>query len=797
MLSLNLKDRINVQIVQQIITTMGVSDVLPRILESSGRPIDLRDYKNGIPCCHNKNKRNKSSKTTTSSSSSLRPLRIGVDVHSWIYTAGYAFSDMLGDERHLTYYGRASLVQEQQGQGANILNNNNDPPEHKVKEYIIACTNSIMKRLQTIQETTGAQILVVLDGRSPPIKSKETSRRRQLAQEHNQVRNDPTVIVMGSPSTIQAANNRRTKANKRAGPGRYVTQILESLVEALTAVSTTATTGDDDSTAISFMVAPYEADAQLAYLARQHYIDLIITEDSDLIAHGAPAVLYKTNKQIPSEIPAGILWQYNDIGASPLGTSKANTSTVIDLMDFTPVMLAVMFVLLGSDYTGGEMKKLKGIGLVKAQTIVQDAFFSNNHEEDSSVLSHVLNEAYKHCHDSEWLTAEFKEQYEQSFLEALFAYRHPVVFDPVMQKCLHMNQRTEEEDNDDDDGENKTCNPYENLGDPELMDHESYEELCNDYIRTAGVVGELPPNEDAVGIAEGRISWRNKKPTPPGALAASLGLVSNIASDQQKKQHFKKRRIPSRKSKDGEDSLAAGPSLRTATCAGEETSEYRSDLSNVEQQRDNMRSHGVSAFGRRHRKHGNDNQIEPYRRVRRRRSFSSPHNGSSTESSSRRDTFLNRKNNLALNDYDKEELQSKIRSVGLEDSDDDIQCSTSGGKERTEQQQVRRSSSEKKCEDISPRNDVLLEEVGSNDGEEENQEIVPDGQAVTVTEAILAPNAVLARRLFHTNGSPDGARSEEEDISTPLGLQSQPLTQEWETVQTSSSTKKRRGKRDR
>ena len=211
-----------------------------------------------------------------------------------------------------------------------------------------------------------------------------------------------------------------------------------------------------------------------------------------------------------------------------------------------------------------------------------------------------------------------------------------------------------------------------------------------------------------------------------------------------------------------------------------------------------MKSHGVSAFGCRHNKHGNDNQIEPYRRVRRRRGFSSLHNGSSTESSSRRDTFLNRKNNLALNDYDKEELQSKIRSVGLEDSDDDIQCSTSRGKERTVQQQVRRSSSEKKSEDIRPRNDILVEELGSNDGEEENQEIVPDGQAVTVTETILSPNALLARRLFHTNGSPNGARiEEEEDISTPFRLQSQPLTQEWDTVQTSSSTKKRRGKRDR
>jgi hypothetical protein len=506
-----------------------------------------------------------------------------------------------------------------------------------------------------------------------------------------------------------------------------------------------------------------------------------------LIAHGAPAVLYKTNQQIPSNVPAGILWQYDDIGASPLGRKAG---TIIDLMDFTPVMLAVMFVLLGSDYTGGEMKKLKGIGLVKAHKLVQDAFFSNDHEEDSSVLYHVLNGAYKHCHDSETLTAEFKEQYEQTFLEALFMYRHPVVFDPLMQKCLHMNQRTEE----DGDDENNSCNPYAKLGDPELMDHESYEELCNDYVRIAGIVGELPPNEDAVGIAEGRISWRNKKPTPPGALAASLGLASNTGSGRREKKHFKGRTNSSRKSQDREESLVDDPSQRT-TSTGEETAEYRSVLSNVEQQRDNAKSKGISSRRRRHGKHGNDNQLEPSRRVRRRREFSSPHDGSDPESSSRRVTFLKRMNDLVLTDDDKEELQSKIRSVGLEDSDDDVQCSTSGGRKSSEKQKARRSSSKKKYEDIRPRNNVLLEEVGSNDDEEESQEIAPDGQPDI--EARLSPNALLARRLFHAKGSSDDARSEEDIISSPFRLQSQPLTQEWETLRTSSSTKKRRGKRER
>jgi 5'-3' exonuclease len=39
---------------------------------------------------------------------------------------------------------------------------------------------------------------------------------------------------------------------------------------------------------VQFIVAPYEADAQMAYLARRGDVQLVITEDSDLMAYGCP-----------------------------------------------------------------------------------------------------------------------------------------------------------------------------------------------------------------------------------------------------------------------------------------------------------------------------------------------------------------------------------------------------------------------------------------------------------------------------------------------------------------------------
>ena len=41
---------------------------------------------------------------------------------------------------------------------------------------------------------------------------------------------------------------------------------------------------------IQAIVAPYEADAQLAYLVKEGLADFVITEDSDLLAFGASRV---------------------------------------------------------------------------------------------------------------------------------------------------------------------------------------------------------------------------------------------------------------------------------------------------------------------------------------------------------------------------------------------------------------------------------------------------------------------------------------------------------------------------
>ena len=47
---------------------------------------------------------------------------------------------------------------------------------------------------------------------------------------------------------------------------------------------------------VAFIVAPYEADAQMAYLAKRGVVDIVITEDSDLLVYGCPEVVFKLSR---------------------------------------------------------------------------------------------------------------------------------------------------------------------------------------------------------------------------------------------------------------------------------------------------------------------------------------------------------------------------------------------------------------------------------------------------------------------------------------------------------------------
>ncbi|RKP12751.1 PIN domain-like protein [Piptocephalis cylindrospora] len=87
---------------------------------------------------------------------------------------------------------------------------------------------------------------------------------------------------------------------------------------------------------VEYVVAPYEADAQMAYLARAGQVSAVITEDSDLLVYQCPRVLYKMDR-------------YGD-GYQVLYDNIARVQQPMDLSHLSPKAFRYMCILSGCDY---------------------------------------------------------------------------------------------------------------------------------------------------------------------------------------------------------------------------------------------------------------------------------------------------------------------------------------------------------------------------------------------------------------------------------------------------------------
>eukprot|EP01052_Picozoa_sp_SAG31_P011690 SAG31_NODE_667_length_12948_cov_70.090746_12_plen_223_part_00 len=102
---------------------------------------------------------------------------------------------------------------------------------------------------------------------------------------------------------------------------------------------------------VDFVVAPYEADVQLAYMSLNGLVDCVVTEDSDLIVYGSKRVLYKLDKH-----GCGQLLLHQNLGA------VENPS----LLHFSRDMFLHMCVLAGCDF----LPSINGMGVKKAHMLI-------------------------------------------------------------------------------------------------------------------------------------------------------------------------------------------------------------------------------------------------------------------------------------------------------------------------------------------------------------------------------------------------------------------------------------------
>ena len=478
--------------------------------------------------------RNSSAKAAAATADRRRRVRVAVDASGWIARAAHGKGTHLLDERTLTNYGRAELTGSvERGSNAAAADGQDGAAaataaaaaaadqdaydETLRQEYTQKCVITVMKRVLTLRDVCLADVLVVLDGASPPIKKETVGQRRGRRDAAVALRDAPVAIAAGAGATGDdgladdggeqqqiPSESDRISAAKRAGAATSKIQyeIVHAVMVAL------------QSECVPYLVAPYEADGQLGHLAQTGLVDMIVTDDTDLMACGAPSILYKFSDWGLNHGVSGGVVSGGVTGQLFLRSRLGCVPSPLNLMDFTDVMLAAMFVAAGCDYC----KSLRGVGVVTARKCVKEAFHgygssmtsaeadadnpiskrtassSSSTGDTEPKLSKLFRLLYQNGYGGKKMTREERAEYETNFCKALIMYRHPVVFDPVAARCVVVND------------------PAKGGSDPELCTFETYANLVNDPAKLQDIVGKVLEPARAALIAEGRINARTGKP---------------------------------------------------------------------------------------------------------------------------------------------------------------------------------------------------------------------------------------------------------------------------------------------
>ncbi|XP_049998840.1 exonuclease 1 [Alexandromys fortis] len=158
---------------------------------------------------------------------------------------------------------------------------------------------------------------------------------------------------------------------------------------------------------VDCLVAPYEADAQLAYLNKAGIVQAVITEDSDLLAFGCKKVVLKM-----------------DHFGNGLEVDQARLGMCKQLGDvFTEEKFRYMCILSGCDY----LSSLRGIGLAKACKVLR---LANNPDIVKVIkkIGHYLK-----------MNITVPEDYITGFIRANNTFLYQLVFDPIQRKLVPLN----------------------------------------------------------------------------------------------------------------------------------------------------------------------------------------------------------------------------------------------------------------------------------------------------------------------------------------------------------------------
>ncbi|RLM91250.1 exonuclease 1 [Panicum miliaceum] len=210
----------------------------------------------------------------------------------------------------------------------------------------------------------GVKPILVFDGGLLPIKSDQETKRARSRKEN-----------------LERAREHEAAGNSRAAFECYqkavdiTPRIASELIEVLKKEK------------VDYIVAPYEADAQMTFLSINKLVDAVITEDSDLIPFGCSRIIFKMDK-----FGQGVEFQI----------TRLERNRELDFNGFTRQMLLEMCILSGCDY----LPSLPGMGVKRAHALIQKL---KCHEK---VIKHLR-----------YTAVSVPPQYEENFKKAIWAFK--------------------------------------------------------------------------------------------------------------------------------------------------------------------------------------------------------------------------------------------------------------------------------------------------------------------------------------------------------------------------------------
>lgn len=238
---------------------------------------------------------------------------------------------------------------------------------------------------------------------------------------------------------------------------------------------------------VQYVVAPYEADAQLAYLERKGIITGILSEDSDLLVFGAKCLLTKLD-------------QYGD--CIEINRNDFTACREISLVGWSDSEFRLMAILSGCDY----LASIDRMGLKTAYRLVRKY-------KDVEKILRML------AFDGKY---QIPPGYLESFRKAELTFLHQRVFCPILNDVVTMTSLGTQPEPDD----------FAFVGGSVVRE-----------VARGVACGDLNPMTKQPIIIENRSRWLPK--TPVSAIQSQSGAkFSDLKANKSIETFFKARRTP-------------------------------------------------------------------------------------------------------------------------------------------------------------------------------------------------------------------------------------------------------------